>query len=470
MVQTVGRKDLAFHQTEVRGDVGAFGFVDGDGMPDRVGTVFVGPRVEGGEIVVIDLFTVDDHVIQLDGVGATPEERVSGLEPGHEFEGVDELTHGLVLLFESRPFTFPHDYHAVTLGEQSILFETSGFVDVTHGLVAHLVTRLVAVRETLGAPVPEASVEFVHGARPFVVPVHVIGFGSVKDHVFPSVTCVTDVHVGFPVEISQPFQGGEGMGFGLSVPSADGFGSQDAFGHVFGAVEEIAGRGDGDASFEGVETADRFEFLAEHFAGSFEQQHVGLAVGHEFLLKLEDVLGIVRVVPLMEFSGSVGGHALRVVMFLVRQGSDIVLIGWGVEEMGKEAFLLFREPESFGEGGQRHLKEAERVFEHNVSTIDGQRQDFGTVDDLFREDTLFVEFVQNQVRVKPLRVMSQHGEFVIQSQFSQPIEEVSNARGPFETKEIVAVGGGGAHQVGHVNPRVLHGFTVPVHEEFLFLC
>ena len=190
-------------------------------------------------------------------------------------------------------------------------------MDVTHGLVAHLVTRLVAVWETLRATVPKASIEFVHAACPFVVPVYVIGFGSVKDHVFTSVTCVTNVHVGFPVEISQPFQGSEGMGFGLSVPSADGFGSQDAFGHVFGAVEEIAGRGDGDASFEGVETADRFEFLAEHFAGSFEQQHVAFAVGLEFLLKIEDVLGIVRVVPLMEFSGSVGGHALRVVVLLV---------------------------------------------------------------------------------------------------------------------------------------------------------
>ena len=63
MVQTVGRKDLAFYQTKVRGDVGAFGFVDGDRMSDRVETVFVGPRVERGEIVVIDLFTVDDHVI-----------------------------------------------------------------------------------------------------------------------------------------------------------------------------------------------------------------------------------------------------------------------------------------------------------------------------------------------------------------------------------------------------------------------
>ena len=32
-------------------------------MTDRVETVFVGPRVEGGEIEVVDLFIVLDHVM-----------------------------------------------------------------------------------------------------------------------------------------------------------------------------------------------------------------------------------------------------------------------------------------------------------------------------------------------------------------------------------------------------------------------
>ena len=107
MVQSVGREDLAFDQTEVRGDVGGTGFVDDDGMSDRVETVFVGPRVEGREIEVVDLFPVLDHVIQLDGIGASPEEGVSRLEPGHEFKGLDELTHALVLLLEFVPTRIP---------------------------------------------------------------------------------------------------------------------------------------------------------------------------------------------------------------------------------------------------------------------------------------------------------------------------------------------------------------------------
>jgi len=38
---------------------------------------------------------------------------------------------------------------------------------------------------------------------------------------------------------------------------------------VFGAVEEIAGGGDGETSLERIEAADVCEFLAEHFTGTF---------------------------------------------------------------------------------------------------------------------------------------------------------------------------------------------------------
>ena len=66
---------------------------------------------------------------------------------------------------------------------------------------------------------------------------------------FASIAGVTNVDVGFSVEVRKPFQSSEGMGFALRVPSTDGFGRQSTFLHVFGAVEEVAGEGDGDASF-----------------------------------------------------------------------------------------------------------------------------------------------------------------------------------------------------------------------------
>ena len=286
-------------------------------MTDRVQTVFVGPRVEGREIEVVDLFPVLDHVIQFDGIGASSKEGIARLEPGCEVEGLDESTHALVLLLELGPFAFPHDDDAVPFGEEGILFEDGGFVDIPHGLIVHLVPRLVAVGKTSGAPVPKAAVEFVDGLGDFIVPVYVIGFGALEDHVFPTVASVTNVHVGFSVLVRQPFQGRVGMGFGLGVPTTDGFRSQLTFGHVFGAVEEVAGRGDGDASFEGVEPTDLFEFLAEHLAGAFEQEHVRVAVGHEFLLKVKDVPGLVRIVPLVEVSSSFHRHAFGIVVGLV---------------------------------------------------------------------------------------------------------------------------------------------------------
>ena len=118
---------------------------------------------------------------------------------------------------------------------------------------------------------PKAAVEFVDDLRLFVVPVHVISLVAVTDHVFTSVPRVSNVDVGFGVEVRQPFQSREGMGSTLSVSTADRFGGQLSFGHVFGAVEQIASRGDSDTAFKWIESTDGLEFLAEDFTGTFEQ-------------------------------------------------------------------------------------------------------------------------------------------------------------------------------------------------------
>ena len=68
MIQSIGWKNLAFHQTEIGRNVCPFGFTDYDRVTDRVQRVFVGPEVEGGEIEVMDLFPVFHHVIQFDGI------------------------------------------------------------------------------------------------------------------------------------------------------------------------------------------------------------------------------------------------------------------------------------------------------------------------------------------------------------------------------------------------------------------
>ena len=100
-----------------------------------VEAILVRPRVERGEVVVVDLFSLLDHVVQFDGVGATAEEGISGLEPGHEFEGIDQGTDRFIVSLQLFPFALPHDDDAVPQGEQSIFFTPSGFVDVAHALI-----------------------------------------------------------------------------------------------------------------------------------------------------------------------------------------------------------------------------------------------------------------------------------------------------------------------------------------------
>ena len=218
-------------------------------MSYQVQAILVGPRVERGEVVVVNLFSLLGYVVEFDGIGVTTEKGISGLEPGYEFEGIHQGTDRLVFSLQLFPFTLPHDDDTVTQGEQSIFLTSGGFVHVAHALIVHLVTLGITVRVTLGAPMPKASMEFVDDAGVFIVPVHTISLVAVTDHVFTSVTSVSNVDVGFGVEACQPFQSHEGMGFTLRVPTADRFGGQFFLGHVFGAVEQIASRGNGNTPF-----------------------------------------------------------------------------------------------------------------------------------------------------------------------------------------------------------------------------
>ena len=98
------------------------------------------------------------------------------------------------------------------------------------------------------------------------------------------------------------------MGFALCMPSTDGFRSQGTFLHVFGAVEEVVGGGDGDASFQWVEATDLFEFLTKDLAGCFREEYIGFAVGQEFCLEIEDIVVIMILIPGVKLSSSVSQH------------------------------------------------------------------------------------------------------------------------------------------------------------------
>ena len=104
-------------------------------MSYRVQAILIRPRVERGEVVVVDHFSLLDHVVQFDGIGTSSKEGVSGLEPGHEFEALDDTANSVVVSLQLFPFTLPHDDDTVPQGEQSIFFASGGFVDIAHALI-----------------------------------------------------------------------------------------------------------------------------------------------------------------------------------------------------------------------------------------------------------------------------------------------------------------------------------------------
>jgi len=114
MIQPKGWKDLTFDQPKVPGDVSAFGLTDDFRMTHEVEAVFVGPGIERGEIQVMQLFSVFHLMMKFDGIGATPVERVSGLESGDQVKGLDQVLQLFIVSLEFFPFALPHAHDTVT--------------------------------------------------------------------------------------------------------------------------------------------------------------------------------------------------------------------------------------------------------------------------------------------------------------------------------------------------------------------
>ena len=100
------------------------------------------------------------------------------------------------------------------------------FVDITQGLIAQLVTRFVTVWVTLTKAMPKGPVEFIYDVGVGILPIHVEGFVTLTNHVFPSIASMTNVTTVGVIQIGQPFHGCVGIPFALSIPTTDGFGGQ----------------------------------------------------------------------------------------------------------------------------------------------------------------------------------------------------------------------------------------------------
>ena len=134
--------------------------------------VFVDPRVQGGDIDVMDLLTGGDMMVQFDGIGTTSTEGVAGIEQVDELKVLHKRADVRRGVFEAVPFAFPHFHHVASEGSKLVDFLLGGLVHILHGpiIVTHMF--FVTVEIMVGTSMGEATLKFVHGVRVWAVAVH----------------------------------------------------------------------------------------------------------------------------------------------------------------------------------------------------------------------------------------------------------------------------------------------------------
>ena len=148
-------------------------------MAFGIHTGFVHPRVQGGDIDVVDLLTGGDMMVQCDGIGTTSTEGVAGIERVDELKVSHEGSDVRRGVFEAGPFAFPHFHYSVPEGLKLVEFLLRGLVYVLHGPIIVAQTFFVTVGITAGTSMGETTLKFVHGVCSDIETVHMeVGAGD----------------------------------------------------------------------------------------------------------------------------------------------------------------------------------------------------------------------------------------------------------------------------------------------------
>ena len=257
----------------------------------------------------------------------------------------------------------------------------------------------------------------------------------------------------------QPLHGHVGVA-GAGTPALQGFGGDGVGLHAVGAQIAIACRSDGHL-IEGVEMCQGFEIALESETPLLEQFDVRLAVSQEFLLEIElDPTRHLVSVPPLEVLAALDAPAVGQVGILGWQGPHVVLVGLGVEEVGKIPFLQFGQAKGLGKGRQGHLKKGQRVDEANVPHL--QLQDLGPIPGLFQHPLLAVLFLHERVAIIALKIVGQHrqGTSGLFCQVVEPRGELLEAGLALETEGVILHFRFGHHQVRDVLSVLLSTFDV----------
>ena len=191
----------------------------------------------------------------------------------------------------------------------------------------------------------ETSVEFVHGSVSFVQSIHQ---HAANAH-FPTVKRMTDGVGGRCIASSQAMvhpaqplaclQGLKGL---RSFPTVEGLNCHGLGHEVPFSPIAITGRGDGDTFLKRIQLGLLTKFLDKFHAPCLQQFHVRHAIFLHLAFQIEDKsFSDACVVPRDKFATLLGRHAFRVVHGLRWHGSFVILIGDGVEQMGKKSLVQF---------------------------------------------------------------------------------------------------------------------------------
>ena len=157
MLQSAWGQHSTLRDPKVVTDVCVTRLRDEHVMAFGVDTRFVGPRVQGRVVNVVDLLVGGHAMIQIDGIGASSAKGVTRVERFHELQGVHVRLNVRLGFLELGPLTFPHFVNVVPFPAKGGDFGLGLFVDVLHGTILETQMLFMAYRITLGTTVPETA-------------------------------------------------------------------------------------------------------------------------------------------------------------------------------------------------------------------------------------------------------------------------------------------------------------------------
>jgi len=133
MVEVTWRQNLALDEAKVGTDVCVTRIEDETRMSFGIDTGLVDPWVQGGHIDVMDLLSGGDRMVQLDSIGTTPAEGVTGVKRFCKVKGPQVCSDVQGAVFETGPITFPHFHDCEPLVSKLLGPLLGGLVDILHG-------------------------------------------------------------------------------------------------------------------------------------------------------------------------------------------------------------------------------------------------------------------------------------------------------------------------------------------------